>query len=79
MLLEIIQQARLKLGFHTNVEHMTHRGMVELNEGSKQFEALQTLIRAVREGCQVNTRPSSRIFLWALRHAGKKGRWSNGS
>ena len=79
MLLEVLQQARLRLGFHTNIEIS---GPADSQANGRVEREIQTVrgvartlvhgvkVHGVKEGCQMHIKPSSPVFLWAMRHAG---------
>ena len=74
MLLEVVQQARQRLGFHTNLEisgpaESKSNGRVEREIQTVRGRA-RTIVHGLKEGCQIQVKPSSPVFLWAMRHAG---------
>ena len=65
MLVEVLQQARLRLGFYTNIDIS---GLADSQANGRVEREIQTVrgmartLHGVKEGCQMHIKPSSPVF-----------------
>ena len=73
LLLDIIQKCRLKMGFKTLIEYSGPQDSQGNGRVEREIQTVRglarTLVRNLRQGCQVEINCYGPVFQWAMRHA----------